>query len=1079
MNRDEQGFLAIAVGQGILTREQAASLATEAARARRPVWELARGRVADAALVGIAAAWPGGTPPPSLVATTPGVSPAPIPAVTLAAGPPPPAYASAMSGSRYEVVDELGRGGMGQVLRVRDSSVGRDVAKKVILSDRSVPAAVRERFLREARITGQLEHPNIVPVYEVGREADGTEYFTMRLVPGRSLRDVLRAARAPDAGPGLPALVRMLLKVCEAVAYAHDRGVIHRDLKPDNVMTGDFGEVLVMDWGLARRLDDPDDPAVAFGPASASSASAPGDADATAPEDARLTGEGATIGTPSYMAPEQADDAASVDTRADVWALGAILYETVTGRPPFVGKTAMGTIRALIMDPVVPPRSAAPRGRAVPRELDAIALRALEKDPDARYPSVAALADDLTAYLEGRPVSALPEGPLRRALKWAGRHPGVISTAVGVLAVALIASGVIGVILSRQTGERLRAAEERAELAEAAAHAEEERRRSEAERARERREADAEAARLAEATRAAEAEAARVAAARAAATVPYLRVAGLVHRNIDDATIRDRILPPLEKAVATDPGFVEAWIELAKARYRIDRSASAQDALVRAHEACVAAFDQTGEGVRGSPHALVILGQILRRESIEESGDLSSIPAEARRWLTLASELAPDDPFAMIAAIHLDPTSDASLALGERLVREHPHLAEGHAAYEVVVMERVGAGVDLHDEEYQAIEARLGEALELLGPGPEIRAQLGTTHWYRGIARKKAGRRALAVDDFLEAERLLAPLQPPEMVAVLQLHIGEELVKLGRDDEGIARLDRAAEMAPAYQAPSLKAGLVLLDRGRAGEAVERLLEADRRMPAGADPALTSQVRFSLIIAAIESDHPDVAWEGFARLPARAVPEERGLLFDVRDWALRLVRALAALGRSRRETSPGEPLDRTLALHLGAFTAQCDMLAKRDLRGNEPTRAWDWADAGLALLAVLGADRDARLPESLEENLLGARATASFQLRRDEQAGRDLEARLAKNPRSDAKTRHRAAADTFNLAIVRARLARGDDGALEGEARAKVLELLAEAADLGFDRPEIAAKQPAFAALAEDEAFQATIAKMKR
>jgi serine/threonine-protein kinase len=228
---------------------------------------------------------------------------------------------------RYEVADRIGRGGMGEVLRARDPDLNRELAVKVLLEKHHGRREVLQRFLEEAQVGGQLQHPGVVPVYELGRSADGLPYFTMKLVQGRTLADLLkeRSSNSHD----LPRFLQIFEQVCQTVAYAHSRGVLHRDLKPANIMVGGFGEVQVMDWGLAKVLGR-DDSAAALAENAESLHTVRSD------DAAEGSQAGTVVGTPAYMAPEQAQgETADVDRRADVFGLGAILCEILTGAPPY------------------------------------------------------------------------------------------------------------------------------------------------------------------------------------------------------------------------------------------------------------------------------------------------------------------------------------------------------------------------------------------------------------------------------------------------------------------------------------------------------------------------------------------------------------------------------------------------------------------------------------------------------------------------------------------------------------------------------------------------------------------------
>ena len=300
------------------------------------------------------------------------------------------AAAVAFTDGRYAVRSELGRGGMGVVYLASDASLGRDVALKVL--SRSGDASLLERFEREARITAQLGHPAIVPVHDLGRTAHGDLYYTMPRISGATLSELVRERRAacwgrvPEVPGGLSffRLLQVFATVCRAVEYAHGRGVIHRDLKPGNVMLGEFGEVFVLDWGLAKALTHPD------------GCDAPGTDLALTPAPGTRIGQ--LLGTPAFMAPEQACEPGEVGPPADVYALGGILFVLLTGELP---RTGRGTGVLLALAQGKPPRRAQDVRPSVPGALDELCRRAMAPAPGDR-PSAAQLADAVEAFLEGR-----------------------------------------------------------------------------------------------------------------------------------------------------------------------------------------------------------------------------------------------------------------------------------------------------------------------------------------------------------------------------------------------------------------------------------------------------------------------------------------------------------------------------------------------------------------------------------------------------------------------------------------------------------------------------------------------------
>jgi eukaryotic-like serine/threonine-protein kinase len=318
----------------------------------------------------------------------------------------------------YEVIREIARGGMGVVFEARQMSLNRKVALKMILTGQLANETDVKRFYIEAEAAANLDHPGIVPIFEFGQH-EGQHYFSMGFVDGRSL-----SQRLAD-GPLAPREAAELIgRVSEAIDYAHQHGVIHRDLKPANILLDQKGNPRITDFGLAKKIQG----------------------------DSGLTGSGQIMGTPSYMPPEQAGGRrGEVGPAADVYALGATLYALVTGRPPFQAATPMDTVIQLLTDEPVPPRRI---NAALPRDLETICLKCLEKEPGRRYASAAALQQDLRHYLAGEPIVARPVTTLERAAKWARRRPAVAGLLGLVAFVAALGLG--GVVWQWRAAVRAR-----------------------------------------------------------------------------------------------------------------------------------------------------------------------------------------------------------------------------------------------------------------------------------------------------------------------------------------------------------------------------------------------------------------------------------------------------------------------------------------------------------------------------------------------------------------------------------------------------------------------------------------------
>ncbi|HET6881393.1 MAG TPA: serine/threonine-protein kinase [Pirellulales bacterium] len=351
---------------------------------------------------------------------------------------------------RFKLLRPHARGGLGEVYVAHDAELKREVALKRIRDARLDTPENRARFILEAEVTGGLEHPGIVPVYSLGTSDDGRPFYAMRFIKGESLKAAIeRHHRANDAGRDeskrlleLRKLLARFIDVCNAIQYAHSRGVLHRDLKPDNIMLGDFGETLVVDWGLAKPIGVAEQPVV-LGPLGADEpATQPDDGE---PSNGKLgwstgtapTQMGAAIGTPAYMSPEQASGSLDrIGVASDVYSLGATLYCLLTGRPPFDDDSLAKLLEHVRRGELRPPRSVRAN---VPAALDAICRKALSLDPAQRYDSPRALAEELERWLADEPVTAHRAEWHERLARWARRHrKGVEAAGVALVLIAFV-----------------------------------------------------------------------------------------------------------------------------------------------------------------------------------------------------------------------------------------------------------------------------------------------------------------------------------------------------------------------------------------------------------------------------------------------------------------------------------------------------------------------------------------------------------------------------------------------------------------------------------------------------------------
>jgi serine/threonine-protein kinase len=715
----------------------------------------------------------------------------------------------------YEVEAVLGRGGMGVVYKARDLALKRAVALKMLAAGHPHPAE-RARLRAEAEAVARLQHPNIVQIHEVG-EADGRPFIALEFVAGGSLDERLAGRPLPPRDAA-----RLVAALAEAMHLAHSRNLVHRDLKPGNVLlAGEAGTPVgqcqpkVTDFGLVRQLD----------------------------ADSGQTFDGLVIGTPSYMAPEQAEGRArSAGPAADVYALGAILYECLTGRPPFDGATPQETlVQVRTREPVAP--SALRRG--VPRDLETICLKCLRKEPERRYSSAQELADDLHRFLDGKPVRARPVGLWERAAKWARRRPAVAALMAGslLLVMALVGGGLW---LERQLAQRRQAVE--ADLEEVAGQLEQ----------------------------------ARWTAARAALERAEARLGGGgpgdLRRRLDQARHDLDLVVQLDDIHLKRVGSVEE-MDVASTPTDADRDYEAafrdaglgqvQDgpasvaARVRGsavHEALVAALDDWAVSVTDKDRRSWLL-EVARRADPDPEGwrDRARDP-KAWEDAAMLAQLAETAPVA-------GPSVQLLLAVGERW--------HANGGYHTVYLRRVQRE---HPADFW-VNFTLANALKYRGPGEAIsyfrvalaiRPEAAIVSHNLGDVLKFQG----WLDEALDYYRKALALDPGNAKA--QTGLGNLLKDMGRLDEALAYFKQAVHDDPRNVWAYVNLGKALTHTGRLDEAADSYQQAlaiDPRNPAARDglrSVLLRQGRGEEGRAAwrkaLEADPPEPeAWLGYAEL----------------------------------------------------------------------------------------------------------------------------------------------------------------------------------------------------------------------
>ena len=714
----------------------------------------------------------------------------------------------------YELLEEIGRGGMGVVYRARHVDLDRMVALKLI---RRVAPQQEEllRFVVEAQVTGQIEHPCIVPIHEIGTDEKGRPFFVMKLVRGRALSEILLDLRRGEARTRrefpLSRLLNIFCEACQAVAFAHSKGVLHRDLKPANVMVGDFGEIQVMDWGLAKKFGAPETNTA--GLLSIAPGTRPlrvrarGEEVKTVRENSRESELGFVSGTPEYMSPEQASgDAAARSPRSDVYSLGAILFEILAFRPPHVDADTRSLMRKVVTEPVVFPKRGGNRFK-VSKPLRAVTLKALSPNPDLRYTSALALLLDVRAILDDRPVTARPDSLLDRAARTIRRHGAVLGTLAAALVVfSLGAAGVFW------WTESVTSAKYRAE--------------SESKREKELRLDEfkerilavdlarkaTEARLLAETEKRAEQSRNIEQANRLSKAVPlYLYALDLAKRRQYDQAIK--FLNGVIEIDPNSPITALAFFSRGEAYKSKDTQADARLAIesFKAADALAREHNQIGD-----PRALLHCGKLAWEV-------LQDVPL-ARQLYLKAAAADPQNPHSLLgeAYVHVlrgrelkDPAqvrkeAEQALALAQGAAGRGDFLWEAH-----YISGSIFGGLELPSSNLRD----LAKAQQHFTQALRLEPQLADLWLGRAAVWREIGDKEAALSDYSAALGLRPNLLPA------LLGRGELKLDLGRLDQALSDLDRAAGLAPRDFSVHLQRGLALLALQRNPEAEQEFTTA--------------------------------------------------------------------------------------------------------------------------------------------------------------------------------------------------------------------------------------------------------------